>query len=62
MNTQPLEQARDEDARQVQIVLMRSARRAREIAAETHTAVIVIRNGELVKEYVSADDLDQHEA
>jgi len=49
----PLSQARDEDARQVEQTLERAARRAREIAIQTQTALAVIRDGQLVREHPS---------
>lgn len=58
MNTKPLDQALDADARQAQTALMRAAIRAREIAAATHTAIVVVRNGQLIKESFSASKTD----
>lgn len=37
--------------------LLRAARRAREIARQTNTAIVIVRDGELVEETVTADDL-----
>jgi hypothetical protein len=37
--------------------LLRAARRAREIALQTNTAIVIVRDGELVEETVSASDL-----
>jgi len=54
MNPKPIDQAQDEDIRQVPAVLARAAKRAREIAAMTKTAVVVVRNGQLIKESVPA--------
>ncbi|MBF0340763.1 MAG: hypothetical protein HQL95_07330 [Magnetococcales bacterium] len=51
MNDKPLGQASDEDLRQVEQALERAARRAREIAFQTHTALVVVRDGRLVREY-----------
>lgn len=45
MNTRPLEEARDPDLRGSLPALRRAAKRAREIAAQTGTAVVVSRNG-----------------
>lgn len=45
MNTRPLDEARDPDLRGSLAALRRAARRAREIAAQTGTAVVVSRNG-----------------
>ena len=38
--------------------LLRAARRAREIARQTNTAIVIVRDGKLVEEMVSDDDLD----
>ncbi|MEO5365766.1 MAG: hypothetical protein H7831_05325 [Magnetococcus sp. WYHC-3] len=53
MNNKPLSQARDEDARHVEQALERAARRAREIAVQTRTALVVVRDGRLVREHPS---------
>ncbi|MBF0400368.1 MAG: hypothetical protein HQL90_06325 [Magnetococcales bacterium] len=53
MNSKPLSQARDEDARHVEQALERAARRAREIAVQTRTALVVVRDGQLVREHPS---------
>ncbi|MFZ2207962.1 MAG: hypothetical protein WAV22_04780 [Porticoccaceae bacterium] len=45
MNTRPIEQARTPDLRDSWPALQRAARRAREIAAQTGTALVVTRNG-----------------
>jgi hypothetical protein len=45
MNTRPLDEARDPDLRGSLAALRRAARRAREIAAQTGTAIVVSRNG-----------------
>lgn len=45
MNKQSIETARDADLRLSQNALLRAARRAREVAAQTGTAIIVSRNG-----------------
>ncbi|HYO76114.1 MAG TPA: hypothetical protein VE010_06585 [Thermoanaerobaculia bacterium] len=36
--------------------LLRAARRAREIARETNTAIVIVRDGKLIEEKVGADD------
>lgn len=51
MNTQPLNQAKDEDARQVEIALRRAAQKARLLSAQTHTP-LVVRDGQLLVEQV----------
>jgi LDH2 family malate/lactate/ureidoglycolate dehydrogenase len=45
VNTQPIEQARDADLRMSQTAMQRAARRARELARETGTAIVVSRDG-----------------
>lgn len=55
MNPVPLSQAKDDDARNVTAALLRAALRAREIAKNTQTDLIVVRNGEVVR--VHPDDL-----
>lgn len=54
MNNKPISLARDEDARNALAALERAAIRARQIAAQTQTAIVVVRNGQLIKELVSA--------
>jgi hypothetical protein len=36
--------------------LLRAAQRAREIARQTNTPLVIVRDGVLVEEYVDADD------
>lgn len=50
MNPKPLSQARDEDARNVIAALKRAGQRARSIARQTQTAVIIVRDGKLIRE------------
>lgn len=50
MNTHPLNQAKDEDARQVEIALRRAAQKARLLAVQTHTPLVVVRDGQLLVE------------
>ena len=45
MNPQPISQAHDADLRLSQIALQRAARRARELAVQTGTDIIVSCNG-----------------
>ena len=45
MNMKPIESARDPDLRSSQPAMQRAARRARELAAQTGTAIIVSHNG-----------------
>lgn len=57
MNTQPLNQAKDEDARQVEIALRRAAQKARQLAAQTDTPLVVVRDGQLMVEHVTANQV-----
>jgi hypothetical protein len=50
MNPKPLSEARDEDARNATAALQRAGQRARAIAAQTQTEIVVVRNGKLIKE------------
>lgn len=45
MNKQPIETARDADLRLSPQAMQRAARRARELAAQTGTAIVVCLNG-----------------
>lgn len=45
MNKQPIESARDVDLRLSPQAMQRAARRARELAAQTGTAIVVSRDG-----------------
>lgn len=49
MNSRPIESAADPDLRLSGQALERAARRAHEVAAQTGTAVVVMRNGILQK-------------
>ena len=37
--------------------LLRAARRAREIALRTNTAIVIVRDGKLIEETISEDEL-----
>ena len=50
MNKQPIETARDADLRLSPQAMQRAARRARELAAQTGTAIVVSHGG--VMEYI----------
>ena len=39
--------------------LLRAAKRAREIARQTNTPLVIVRDGKLVEEWVTDDDLDE---
>lgn len=45
MNKKPIETARDADLRLSQNAMQRAANRARELAAQTGTAIVISKNG-----------------
>ena len=45
MNKQPIEAARDADLRLLPQAMQRAARRARELATQTGTAIVISRDG-----------------
>ena len=59
MNKRPIEEAEDRDLRLSQVALQRAARRARELAATTGTALVVSRNG--VIEHLSPEKMPGHQ-
>jgi hypothetical protein len=62
MSTKPIEQARNADLRGSWPALQRAAQRARQIAAQTGTAIVIVRNGAIEHIYPSASggaDLEQ---
>lgn len=50
MNTNTPNNAKDEDVRYVETALRRAARKARLIAVQTHTQLVVVRHGKLMAE------------
>jgi len=54
MSEQPVSHLPDADMQAAPAALLRAARRAREIARQTGTAVVVMRNGKLVEEHPTA--------
>jgi hypothetical protein len=50
MNPKPISKELDEEVRNVTAALMRAGQRARIIAAQTHTDIVIVRNGKLIKE------------
>jgi hypothetical protein len=58
MNTKPLDRAKDTDARGVEAALLRAAKQARIYAAQTHTAIVVVRNGQLIKESFPTNQIE----
>ena len=55
MNTRPIEEARDPDLRGSLTALKRAAQRARDIAIQTGTGIVVRENG--VLRHISAQEL-----
>jgi hypothetical protein len=47
----------DPDMQAAPAALLRAARRAREIARQTNTAIVIVRDGKLVEEIVTDADL-----
>jgi hypothetical protein len=56
MSEPPVSRLPDADMQAVPRALMRAAKRAREIARQTKTAVVVMRDGVLVEEAVTDED------
>jgi len=48
----------DKDMQAAPRALLRAARRAREIAFQTNTPIVIVRNGVLVEERVTESDLE----
>ena len=47
----------DADMQGAPKALLRAARRAREIARQTNTAIVIVRDGKIVEEKVTEEDL-----
>ncbi len=60
MSTRPIEEARDPDLRGSFEALKRAARRARDIAIQTNTAIVVSENG--VVRHIGAEELRRERA
>jgi len=56
MSSIPLDLAKDLEVREVEVALLRAAKQARAYAAQTHTAIIVVRNGQIIKETFPVPD------
>lgn len=50
MNTKPLDKAKHDDAKYVDVALRRAAAKAREIARQTQTPLVTVRDGKIVSE------------
>ena len=49
----------DPDMENATIALIRAAKRARQLAAQTHTEIVVIRDGKLVREIPKLEQSDK---
>jgi hypothetical protein len=56
MSEQPVSHLPDADMQAAPTALLRAAQRAREIARQTGTAVVVVRDGKLIEERQAAPD------
>lgn len=56
MSSIPLDLTKDLEVREVEAALLRAAKQARAYAAQTHTAIIVVRNGQIIKETFPVPD------
>lgn len=57
MIPRPLSEAKDEDMRYALVALERAALRAREIAKQTNTAIVVVENVEIVHFYPANEQI-----
>lgn len=48
-------QIRDKDLANVEVALLRAAKRAREIAEQTHTPLVVYEGGSVVKKFIGKE-------
>ena len=56
------DQDRDEFMRGVEAALLRAAKRARELARQTGTCIVVMRDGKLVREIPPPEEPDEETA
>ena len=56
MSSNPLDLIKDLEVREVEAGLLRAAKQARAYAAQTHTAIVVVRNGPIIKESFPVHD------
>lgn len=56
------EQDRNEFSQGVEAALSRAAKKARELASQTGTCIVVMRDGKLVEETPSSDDQNEKTA
>ncbi|MCB1746440.1 MAG: hypothetical protein H6977_04015 [Gammaproteobacteria bacterium] len=57
MRHRPIELARDPDLRLALQAMQRAAHRARELAARTGTAIVIVRNGVMEHVYPAREDV-----
>lgn len=50
------------DLQGIEAALQRAAQQARRIAAETNTPVVYVKDGKIVKEYVTIEQVEREEA
>ena len=56
MSSEPKPNSPDPDMEGADAALLRAARRAREIARQTNTPLIIVRDGKIVEEWVTDED------
>lgn len=56
MNNKPLDQAKHEDVRKVDAAMQRAAKNARELARQTQTPLVIMRNGKVCSEVPTEKD------
>ena len=56
MSSNPLDLIKDLEVREVEAGLLRAAKQARAYAAQTHTAIVVVSNGQIIKESFPVHD------
>ncbi len=49
---------RDKDLANVEAALLRAAKKAREVAEQTHTPLVIYENGHVVKKFVERKKID----
>lgn len=60
MNPIPLDEAKDPDFRKAMAAMIRAGQRARNLAAQTRTYMVVMRDGKLIEEI--PERAEQHES
>ena len=59
MNPIPLDKAKDPDFRKAMAAMIRAAQRARNLAAQTQTYLVVMRDGKLIEEIPERADRNE---